>query len=284
MTQDSDLEQLRQTLGRAMSGVGDRRPQRPIAPEPRTEPLTFDQRVEAAVQNAPEYVDAIRTARDSLGAANRSMAPIDLLDDTVTLDRSNELRSMLADRGPEANQRLAATVRDWDGRLEGGQKHLAEVVTQLDAAATALETASEQRLAAETPGMLPSTSAPEHDLDTMRNGVETAQQRAAFLGERLEGDRATLKYDVLDRADNPPSDWHNHIRDVAPSIRWTDNVRGDVAGQLETVSSQVEGLASELGEYSPEPVSPESGQSSEQNLRLRTTGKAAARGGQQAGK
>jgi hypothetical protein len=284
MTQDSDLEQLRQTLGRAMSGIGDRRPQRPAEPEPRTEPLTFDQRVAAAVQNAPEYVDAIRSARDSLGAASRSMAPIDLLDDSVTLDRSNELRSMLADRGPEANQRLAATVRDWDGRLERGQQHLAEVVTRLDAAATALETASEQRLAAGTPGMLPSTSAPEHDLDTMRNGVGTAQQRAAFLGERLEGDRATLKYDVLDKADNPPSDWRNNIRDVAPSIRWTDNVRGDVAGQLETVSSQVEGLASELGEYSPEPLAPESTQSSEQNLRLRTIGKAAVRGGEQAGK
>lgn len=83
---------------------------------------------------------------------------------------------MLADRGPEANQRLAETIRDWDGRLERGQEHLAQVVTHLDAAATALETASERRLAAESPGMLPSTSAPEYSLNTMRDGVETAQQ------------------------------------------------------------------------------------------------------------
>jgi hypothetical protein len=84
------------------------------------------------------------------------------------------------------------------------------------------------------------------------------------------------------------SDWQNDIRDLAPSIRYTDDVRSDVVARLETVSSQVARLSSNLDQYSPELVGPESSrssaQSSEQDLRLRTTGKAADSGGHQAGK
>lgn len=287
MAQDSDVDELRRMINRTMSGVGERRPA-PAAPEqPRTEPPTFEQRVTAAVQNAPEYVDAVRTARDSLGAANRSMAEVDLLDDALSA-RSYELQRMLDDRSPEGRQRLVGTVQDWNGRLERGQEQLAQVVTHLDAAKTALDTATRHRDAAETPGMLPSSSAPEHDLATMTSGVETAQQRAAFLGERLQGDRTTLEHFVLDKAENPPSDWHNEIRDAAPSIRWTDSVRGEVAARIDTTASQVDGLATKLDQHSPEPAAPESGQSvaasSEQDLRLRATGKATGRGVQQAGK
>ncbi|WP_410792414.1 hypothetical protein [Kribbella sp. C-35] len=286
MAQESDLDELRRMIDRTMSGVGEPLPRRaPAAPEqPRTEPRTFEQRVAAAVQNAPEYVDAIRTARDSLGAAGRSMAEVDLLDDNLRRE-SYELQRMLDDRSPEGHQRLVDIVQDWNGRLERGQEQLAQVVTHLDAAKTALDTATQQRDAAETPGMLPSSSAPEHNLATMTSGVETAQQRAASLGERLQDDRTTLEHFVLDKAENPPSNWHNEIRDAAPSIRWTDNVRGELAGRIDTVSSQVDGLATKLDQYSPETDSPESAQStaalSEQDLRLRTTGKAAARGGQQ---
>ncbi|MGW6196482.1 hypothetical protein ACWF0M_10105 [Kribbella sp. NPDC055110] len=285
MAQDSDLEELRQMMGRTMSGIGDRRP-RPVAAESRTEPLTFEQQVAAAVHNASEYVDAIRTARDSLGAAHLAMAEVDLLDDTLRME-PYELQRTLDDRDPEGTQRLVEIVEDWNGRLGRGQEQLAQVVTQLDAAKTALDTASEHRGAAGAHGMLPSTSAPEHDLATMTKGVETAQRRAAFLGERLDGDQTTVQNFVLDTADNPPSTWHNEIRDAALSIQWTDSVRGDLAAQIGTVSSQVGKLSSKLDQYSPEPAGPESAQSaasSEQDLRLRTTGKAAGRGGQQAGK
>ena len=98
----------------------------------------------------------------------------------------------------------------------------------------------------------------------------------------------TLEHFVLDKAENPPSDWHNEIRDAAPSIRWTDNVRGDLASRIGAGSSQVDGLATKLDQYSPEPTTPEPthavAASPEQDLRLRTTAKATSRATQQPSK
>ncbi|HEY3562613.1 MAG TPA: hypothetical protein VGL05_34340 [Kribbella sp.] len=192
---------------------------------------------------------------------------------------------MLADHGPEGDQRLAEATVDWNDRLTRGQESLAQATTHLDAAETALATASGHRLAAETPGLLPTTgSLPEHDLATMTNDIEAAQERTGVLRERLESDLETLKYDVLGQAGNPPSGWRSGIRDAAASIRWTGSVHAGIATQLGSVSSQLDGLASKLERYSPESASSESahsaGPSSEQDLRRRTAVKPAGRGAQ----
>ncbi|MFF0268402.1 hypothetical protein [Kribbella sp. NPDC004536] len=289
MAQDNDAEQLRSMVNKALGGVVDQRPRREpvVAAEPAAAPPTFEQQVATAVQNAPEYVEAVQQARDAAAAARRSMDQIDLIPDTLRLDQPltapNNLTVMLLDRGDDANHRLGQAADDWNDRLTRGQEHLAEATTHLDTAATALAGAIEHRSAAATPGMLPSTGARvEQDLTTMANDLKAAQDQARFLGERFDQDLTTLKYDVLGKADNPPPDWHSDIRDAASSIQWTDNLRGGAAARLESASTQLDGLASKLEAYAAEPAGSESVQSaapsSEQDLRLRAGGKPVTRG------
>lgn len=234
------------------------------------------------MQNSPQYVESIRTARDAAGAAKSAAGEVDLMDDTLRgrgLAQPARFRSMVEDRSPEGTQRLAETVRGWNDRLKHGQEQLGQVKDHLDAAAGAIDAAREHRQAAETPGMLPRNALPEYGLEQMSTDVQNAQREAAALGAKLGADSTDLENFVLDKADTPPVDWDRDIEAAAASISWSSSRGANLAASVDKISSGLDTLSSKLDEHAPEAGKSDeaalsAGSSSEQDLRHRTSGKA----------
>ncbi len=224
--------EIRNALDRALRGVPELRPQalrvaddRDVR-DGRNGP---DERIPNGLRQ--QLVEAIGSARESVDAASRSLAELDLPDHDARSvafsenlaysryrnddgsrrdrydNRADYQRRPLSESSPEVRQRLIEISSDWKDRLERAEGQLEPIVGQLDAAATVLDAAARtahnipqgrRNRARTVPDGRPGRSW-EGDLGGMAAFVREQRDRMSALAASIQTGNASLDEFVLNK-------------------------------------------------------------------------------------